>query len=50
MKVIKKSTYFKGDLAQYTGKKEVIYGGVFYEILIFEGHLKGELKLTSKAP
>lgn len=34
--------YWKGDLAEYTGKSEVIYGGLFYEYLLLEGHRKGD--------
>jgi hypothetical protein len=44
------TTYFRGDLAQYTGKTMVLHGGLFYEILILEGHLKGQTKVTDRAP
>ena len=44
----KKTTYFKGDEAEYTGKVETLYGGLFYEIELLEGHLKGHLKLTDR--
>jgi len=44
------TTYFKGDLAKYTGKTFTIHGGLFYEIEILEGHLKGELKVTQRSP
>lgn len=42
--------YWKGDLAEYTGKTEMIHGGLFYEIKLIEGHLKDELKWTQRAP
>jgi hypothetical protein len=45
-----KTTYFYGDLARYTGKTMTIHGGMFYEIEILEGHLKGQLKVTQRAP
>lgn len=34
--------YWKGDLAEYTGKSEVIHGGIFHEYLLLEGHRKGD--------
>jgi len=43
-------TYFKGDLAVYTGKSEIIYGGLFYEVLMCEGHLKGQIKHIKTPP
>jgi hypothetical protein len=42
--------YWKGDLARYTGKTVSLYGGLFYEIELLEGHMKGETKLTQRAP
>jgi len=42
--------YFKGDLAKYTGKTETIHGGLFYEIELLEGHLKGQTKWTQREP
>lgn len=42
--------YFKGDLAEYTGKSKTLYGGLFYEIKLLEGHLKGEIRHVSKPP
>lgn len=42
--------YWKGDLARYTGKSETIHGGVFYEIELLEGHLKGQTKVTQRQP
>lgn len=44
------TTYFYGDRARYTGNSQRKHGGLFYEILILEGHLKGELRWTSRAP
>lgn len=43
-------TYFKGDEAHYTGKTQVVGGGTFYEVVIVEGHLKGQTKLVKDAP
>lgn len=43
-------TYWKGHKAEYTGKKEFLYGAWFYELRILDGHMKGEFKLTSKEP
>lgn len=43
-------TYWKGDKAEYTGQTEELYGGVFYEIRMLEGHQVGQLKLTASAP
>lgn len=45
-----KETYWKGDKAVYTGNKKEIAGGLFYELKLTEGHLKGETKWTQKAP
>ena len=45
-----KKTYFKGDLAEYTGIKRMLYGGLFYEIKILEGRYKGHIKLTLRSP
>lgn len=46
----KETLYNNGDLAEYTGKSQVIYGAVFFEILMLEGHLKGQIKATVRAP
>jgi hypothetical protein len=43
-------TYFRGDKAIYTGKTIVLHGGLFYEIKLVEGHMKGQLKVTQRAP
>ena len=43
-------TTFKGDAAKFTGKSEFLYGKMFYEIILLEGHLKGQLKLVADAP
>jgi len=45
-----KTTYFKGDLAEYTGKSEMLYGKMFYEVRLLEGHLTGETRDVSKPP
>ena len=44
------TTYFKGDKARYTGKSEVLHGGRFYEVVLVEGHRKGEKKWVHNAP
>ncbi|MCY1165287.1 hypothetical protein D9M73_51900 [compost metagenome] len=44
------TNYFNGDLARYTGNTKTIHGGLFYEIELLEGHLKGQLKVTQRAP
>lgn len=44
------TTYWKGDLARYTGKTMMLHGGLFYEIELLEGHLKGQFKVTQRAP
>ena len=43
-------TYFKGDKARYTGKSEEMHGGLFHEIEMLEGHLKGQKQWTPRAP
>lgn len=45
-----KTTHIHGDLARYTGKTQIIHGGLFYEVEIMEGHLKGQFKVTQRAP
>ena len=42
-------TYFKGDLAEYTGKTQYAYGGLYYEVRLLEGHQAGQLKYVSPA-
>lgn len=42
--------YWYGDLARYTGNIEYAYGGLFYEIEMLEGHLKGKTKYTKCPP
>ena len=42
--------YFHGDATEYTGKTQFLYGAMFYEVRIVEGHLKGTLKLTQTKP
>ena len=43
-------TYFKGNKASYTGKKEELYGRTAYEIKILEGPEKGKTKVTYREP
>lgn len=43
--------YHRGDKAKYTtGKPEFIHGGNFYEAVYIEGHRKGTVFLTQRAP
>ena len=44
------TTYWNGDMARYTGKTMTLHGGLFYEIEMLEGHLKGHTKVTQRAP
>ena len=43
-------TYFKGNKASYTGKKEELYGRTAYEIKLLEGPEKGKTKVTYREP
>jgi hypothetical protein len=43
-------TYFHGDKAEYTGRIQVLYGKVCYEVRVVEGHLKGQFKWTYVEP
>ena len=46
-----KTCYWKGFLAEYTGKSSIIHGGRFYEIrIIEEGPYLGQIKVTQRAP
>lgn len=47
---VTKTCYWYGDLAEYTGNKKEMYGAMFYEIKLVEGHRKGQLKLTQREP
>jgi len=38
--------YFHGDLARFTGHTLKIHGGLFDEIEILEGHLKGQIRVV----
>ena len=42
--------YHFGDKARYTGKTEIIHGGLFYEIEYMEGHRKGQFIWTARKP
>lgn len=46
----KNTLYFKGDLAQYTGKYQNMYGKYFYEIELLEGHMKGDFRWVPTPP
>jgi len=48
--MVKHDTYWKGSKARYTGKKEDLYGGTFYELELLDGHRKGKFVLTSTPP
>ena len=50
MNPTKPTTFFKGDEAEYTGRVFQIHGGTFYEVIMLEGHLKGETKVVPTAP
>lgn len=44
------TTYFKGDLAEYTGNSQLFAGTTIYEIKLLEGHLKDETRWTVRPP
>lgn len=44
------TTYVFGDKAAYTGKVVEAYGGTFYEVVMLEGHLEGQLKAVKQPP
>lgn len=44
------SFYRNGDLCRYTGKSEVLYGGLFFEFVWVDGHRAGETGLTGRKP
>jgi hypothetical protein len=46
----KPTTYFKGDLAEYTGKEEMVAGGKFYIVKMLEGRFKGQEKAVATPP
>ncbi len=46
----KETTYFKGDLAEYTGKSSVMHGATFFEVIMLEGHLKGTIRVVTSIP
>jgi hypothetical protein len=43
-------TYINGDKAIYTGRSEILYGDTCYEVKIIEGHRKGDIAHTYRAP
>ncbi len=47
---MKNETCFKGDKAEYTGRTEKLYGVLWYEVRLLEGHEKGKTKLVKFAP
>ena len=44
------TTYIFGDRAEYTGKVVEAYGGTFYEVVMLEGHMEGQLKAVKQPP
>ena len=42
--------YVFGDRAAYTGKVVEAYGGTFYEVMMLEGHMAGQLKVVKQPP
>ena len=40
------ATFFYGDIAEFTGRTEDLHGRLFYEIVLLEGHEKGQSKLV----
>lgn len=42
--------YVFGDRAAYTGKVVEAYGGTFYEVLVLEGHMAGQMKVVKQPP
>ena len=47
---MKNKACFKGDLAYYTGKTGRFFGGFYYEVLMAEGHMKGQIKYIKTPP
>jgi len=43
-------TFWKGDRAEYTGRSEMCFGALFWELKLLEGHRKGDLVLTNRVP
>ena len=46
----KMTTYWKGDLAKYTGNSQELHGETCYELELLEGHRKGDNVWTYRAP
>lgn len=42
--------YYQGDLAEYTGKSEILFGKKCYEIEILQGPFAGQKKFTYRDP
>jgi len=43
------TTYFKGDLCEYTGETGIFSGGLFYEVKFLEGHRKDHYEWIKKS-
>lgn len=43
-------TWFKGDRCEYTGKSEIIYGKLFYEVKMLNGVDAGEMRWIVRGP
>ncbi len=46
----REKTYFMGDRAEYTGESRMLHGGLFFALLMLDGHLNGEERWTTRAP
>ena len=44
---MKKTIYWKGDKAEFTGNVTIMHKGLFHEIKLLEGHLEGSKKWVS---
>ena len=44
------TTYIFGDRAEYTGRSVIAYGGTFYEVVMLEGHMAGQMKAVKQPP
>jgi hypothetical protein len=46
----KNYTYLNGDKAEYIGTTQMLYGGLFYDLVIVEGHNKGKQVVSQTPP
>lgn len=47
---MKANCYINGDVARYTGSKEVKHYATWFEVKMMDGHESGKLKVTSECP